>query len=91
MQPAAWASKLTCLQLHGVPLLGSLALQELTCLHRLVCTDTPLGTSEVEQLLQQLGNCVALTGLVLASNGLLELPERGWERVTGLKVGAAGW
>lgn len=91
LQPEAWASKLTCLQLQGVPYMSTLPLQELTRLQRLVCTGSLLETSAVQQLLEQLGSCTALTALVLACNGLYQLPEQGWERVTGLKVGVGRW
>lgn len=91
LEPQAWASKLSSLQLH-VPLVmgpASLVLQELTGLQRLAITGACLRPSEVQTLLQHLGSCAALTGLVLAGNDMCLLPEQGWQSVTGLKVGPA--
>jgi hypothetical protein len=65
-------------------------LQELTGLQRLAITGACLRPSAVQQLLQALGHCAALTSLVLSGNDLCLLPEKGWQRVTGLKVGRTG-
>jgi hypothetical protein len=89
LHPKAWANKLTCLQLQGVPLLSgtaSLAFQGLTQLQRLCLTGTHLRPSAVEHLLHQLSSCEQLTALVLSGNDMCLLPEQGWEGVTGLKV-----
>lgn len=90
LHPNAWANKLTCLQLRGVPLLsGTLAIQGLTQLQRLCLTGTQLRPSTVEHLLRQLSSCEQLTALVLSGNDMCLLPEQGWEGVTGLKVRGA--
>jgi hypothetical protein len=94
LHPKAWANKLTCLQLQGVPLLSgtaSLAIQGLTQLQRLCLTGTHLRPTAVEHLLRQLSSCEHLTALVLSGNDMCLLPELGWEGVTGLKVRSLLW
>lgn len=84
----AWADKLTCLQLKGVPLLSSTApppIQGLTCLQRLVLTGTQLTRTAVKRLLWQLTSCQQLTALDLSANDLSCLPE-GWEGLASLRV-----
>lgn len=85
----AWADKLTCLQLKGVPLLSSTAppaIQGLTCLQRLVLTGTQLTRLAVKYLLWELASCQQLTALDLSANDLSCLPDQGWEGVASLQV-----
>jgi len=88
LQPKAWASKLTCLELRGVPLSDTTAisLQQLTGLHRLAIQGCRLPPSAVERLLQQLAHCKHLTALLLCGNDMWLMPKLGWEAVAGLQV-----
>lgn len=87
LQPKAWASKLTCLELRGVPLSDTTAisLQQLTGLHRLAIQGCRLPPSAVERLLQQLAHCKHLTALLLCGNDMWLMPKLGWEAVAGLQ------
>lgn len=89
-----WASKLTCLHLQNMTVLcdkKSWTLQHLTRLQHLSISGARLPPKDVQHLVQQLHSCQQLTGLQLTSNDMWELPEQGWEGVTGLKVTVAGW
>lgn len=88
--PAVWADKLTHLELHGVTVQRHLppGLAQLFGLHTLGLIDCCLRPRGVAQLLRQVvQGGLNLKVLLLQSNGLWQLPEHGWQALSGLQVG----
>jgi hypothetical protein len=90
MDAAAWASKLTTLDIQGVPLGAWLppSIPQLTGLTSLRLQGCGLEPRAAAVLVRQVGaSCKSLQVLRLSRNELWQLPREGWEGLAGLKVG----